>query len=103
MGEARPVRLRFTRVALADLDSILSYIAAESPRGAKRVHTRIHAIIDLIAKHPEIGVRTDNPAIRRMTISPYPYLVFYEPAADQVIIHAIRHGARDPSGMPGSS
>jgi len=97
------VKLQFTRVALADLDSILSYIAAESPRGAKRVQARIHAIIDLIAEHPQIGPRTDNPAIRRMAVSPYPYLVFYEPMPDQVIIHAVRHGARDPSGMPGAS
>ena len=97
------MRLRFTRVALADLDAIFDYIAAESPRGAKRAQTRIHAIIDLIAEHSQIGARTDNPAIRRMVVSPYPYLVFYEPTDDQVIIHAVRHGARDPSGMPGSS
>jgi addiction module RelE/StbE family toxin len=96
------VRLRYTRTALADLDSIIDYIAQESPRAAKRVHARIFAMIDLLARHPEIGTRTDDPSIRRMVINPYPYLVFYEPTSDALIIHAVRHAARDPSSMPGA-
>jgi hypothetical protein len=34
---------------------------------------------------------------------PYPYLVFCEVGEDKIIIHAIRHTARDPSSMPGAS
>jgi toxin ParE1/3/4 len=64
---------------------------------------RIQSIIDLLLIHPYIGVRTEDPVIRRLTTSPYPYLIFYEVAEAEVIIHAIRHGARDPSGMPGST
>jgi toxin ParE1/3/4 len=30
-------------------------------------------------------------------------LIFYEIANDEIIIHAIRHAARDPSGMPGAT
>jgi toxin ParE1/3/4 len=96
------VRLRYTRAALADLDSILSFIGEQSPRGARRVHTRILAIIDLLARHPQVGTRTDHPSISRMVINPYPYLVFYEPTPDVLIIHAIPHAARDPSSMPGA-
>jgi len=29
-------------------------------------------------------------------------LIFYEITGDEIIIHAVRHGARDPSGMPGA-
>jgi len=35
--------------------------------------------------------------VRRMPVTPYPYLVFYEAGDDEIIVHAIRHGARDPS------
>jgi hypothetical protein len=28
--------------------------------------------------HPFIGARTDAPTIRRLVVTPYPYLVFYE-------------------------
>jgi plasmid stabilization system protein ParE len=38
-----------------------------------------------------------------MTTTPYAYLVFYEARDTEIIIHAVRHAARDPSGMPGSA
>jgi toxin ParE1/3/4 len=60
-------------------------------------------LIDLLLSHPAIGVQTDDPTIRRINTSPYPYLIFYEIAGDEIIIHAIRHGARDPSSMPGAT
>jgi plasmid stabilization system protein ParE len=49
-----------------------------------------------------MGARTDDPTIRRVTTTPYAYLVFYEITDTEIVIHAIRHGARDPAGMPGS-
>ncbi len=96
------MRLRYTLPALADLDSILHYIAAHSPKGAIRVQARIRQIVDLLLVHPRMGVHTDRPTIRRVATSPYPYLVFYEVTETEVIIHAVRHAARDPSGMPGA-
>jgi toxin ParE1/3/4 len=96
------MRLRYTVPALADLDTILDYVAARSPPGATRIHARIRAVTDLLLSHPRIGMQTDDPTIRRINTSPYPYLIFYEVAGDEIIIHAVRHGARDPSGMPGS-
>jgi toxin ParE1/3/4 len=103
VGKTRIVKLRYTPSAFADLGTILDYIAAHSPRGAKRVQARIQAITHLLLFHPYIGSRTHNPAIRRMTITPYPYLIFYEPTETEIIIHAVRHSARDPSGMPGAA
>jgi toxin ParE1/3/4 len=97
------VRLRYTLPALADLSAILDYIAAHSPQGAKRVQARIQAIIDLLLLHPHIGTRTDNPVIRRLATPPYPYVVFYEATETEIIIHAVRHQARNPSGMPGAA
>jgi toxin ParE1/3/4 len=97
------MRLRYTVPALADLASILDYVAERSPQGAKRIHARIRAVTDLILQYPLAGVATDDPAIRRMTTIPYSYLIFYEATDDEIIIHAVRHGARDPSGNPGSA
>jgi toxin ParE1/3/4 len=97
------VRLRYTLPALADLTAILDYIAAHSPQGARRVHARIRALTDLLLQHPHIGRRTNDPAIRRMMTTPYPYLVFYEVTDSEIIIHAVRHASRDPASMPGSA
>jgi toxin ParE1/3/4 len=95
------VRVRYTAPALTDLGDILDYIALRSPQGARRVQARIQAVIDLLPEFSGMGSRTDDPSIRRMTTPPYPYLVFYEPTETEVVIHAVRHAARDPSGMPG--
>lgn len=97
------MRLRYTLPALADLGAILDYIAAHSPQGARRVQARIQILTDLLLQHPYIGRRTDDPAIRRLVITPYPYLVFYEATESEIIIHAVRHAARDPRNMPGSA
>jgi plasmid stabilization system protein ParE len=96
------VRLRYTLPALADLSAILDYIGAHSPQGARRVQARIQAVIELLLLRPRIGRRTNDPAIRRITTTPYPYLIFYEATQTEIIIHAVRHTARNPSRMPGS-
>lgn len=97
------MRLRYTQPALADLETVLDYIAARWPQGARRVQMRLKAIIDLLLTYPYIGTRTDDPTIRRMAALPYPYLNFYEVGEEELIIHAVRHMARDPSSMPGSA
>jgi plasmid stabilization system protein ParE len=97
------MRLRYTRPALADLAAILDYITVRSPQGANRVHARIQAILNLLLSYPRIGVQTEDENIRRIATAPYPYLIFYEISADEIIVHAVRHGARDPSDMPGQS
>jgi toxin ParE1/3/4 len=97
------VKVRYTLPALADLRSILDYIAAHSPRGARRVQARIQAIIELPLLYPHIGTRTDDPSIRRLATPPYPYLIFYEATEAEIVIHSVRHAARDPSGMPGAA
>lgn len=96
------MRLRYTRPALDDLDNILAFIAERSPTGAQRVQQRIKTVTELLQDYPNIGTPTSDPHMRRVTTHPYPYLIFYETRGEQVVIHAVRHGARDPSTMPGS-
>jgi toxin ParE1/3/4 len=95
------VKLRYTLPALSDLDEILDYVTARSPQGAARIRARIRTVTDLLLQYPLVGALTEDSSIRRMTTSPYPYLIFYEVAGEEVIIHAVRHGARDPSDMAG--
>lgn len=96
------MRLRFTLPALDDLDEILGHIDRESPLGARKVKRRIQQVCNLLTTHPKMGTRTEDLSIRRVVVTPYPFLVFYEIGDDEVIVHAIRHGARAPEAMPGS-
>jgi toxin ParE1/3/4 len=96
------VKLRYTAPALADLGAILDYIVAHSPQGARRVQARMRVLTDLLLRYPHMGRRTSDPTIRRMPVTPFPYLIFYEATDREIIIHAVRHAARDPAGMPGA-
>jgi toxin ParE1/3/4 len=61
------MRLRYTLPALADLASILEYIADRSPQGAARIQARIHGVTDLLLRYPQAGAQTDDATVRRMT------------------------------------
>ena len=95
MGQAYSVRVRYTLPALADLNSIIEYLADQSPRGAQRIQNRIQVLIELLPLHPRMGARTDDPVMRRVTALPYPFLIFYEATEREIIIHAVRHSSRE--------
>ena len=95
--------IRYTSDARNDLEEITQHIRAASPSGARKVARRIRSIIELLKSHPRAGRATEVAGIRRLVASPYPYLIFYEVAENAVVIHAIRHGARNPNEMPGAS
>jgi plasmid stabilization system protein ParE len=96
------VRLRYTSPALADLAALLTHIADQSPQGAAHVQARLRKLIELLPSYLQIGGRTDDPTIRRLIATPYPYLVVYEIGDEEIIVHAIRHAARDPLDNPRS-
>jgi len=91
------VRLRYTLRGAAELDKVLDYIEARSPQGARHVQARIQVIIDLLLEHPRAGQLTSKGRLRRMIVSPYPYVVYYHATKDEIVIHGVRHGARRPS------
>jgi toxin ParE1/3/4 len=93
------VKIRYTRRAIAQLDSIYSYIEADNPRAAKAVKARIQRAIGRLAQFPYSSRATDRLGVRVLPIVRYPYLVFYsvDDAAQEVHILRIRHSARDPA------
>ncbi|GLK80978.1 type II toxin-antitoxin system RelE/ParE family toxin [Methylopila turkensis] len=101
MVQVRPLRLRYTPAALAELEQVLAYLSELSPQGAQRVRTRIRAVLELLSDFPRNGARVGQ--LRRIRATPYPYLIFYEIAGNEIVVVAVRHGARDPSKMPNPS
>ena len=89
------MRLVLSRQALAELDQILGYIREHSPLGARNVEARIRRAFDHIARHPEAAERVEQrPAVRRLPLARYPYVIYYEAGDDAVIVLRILHGAR---------
>ncbi len=94
MGQVRLVKVRYTKSALKQLTSVLDYIQMHSPRGAQSVREQISELLNVLETHPLIGVRTNDPRIRRIVATPYPYVVLYEVREGEIIIRSVRHGAR---------
>jgi toxin ParE1/3/4 len=86
------MRLRYERGALADLDEIFSYIAADSREAAGRLVARIENEVARIAASPHIGGVTRKSGFRRLPVGNY--LIVYEVGNDEVVVHFVRHGAR---------
>lgn len=91
------MKVRVTRDAFSDLDEIFAYIAKDNPTAAADVVDRIEHVFQQLAHFPESGQKSDLEGIRRLPVTPYPYLVFYEVTATEVVIHHVRHGARRPA------
>jgi toxin ParE1/3/4 len=94
------LKLRYTLRGAIELDEILGLIAVQSPLGARNVHGRVQNFISLLLEQPHAGQRVGKRGLRRVVVTPYPYLIFYRATADSIIIHGVRHGARNPASMP---
>ncbi len=94
------MKVLYTPAALSELGGILDAIATDAPRAAAKVQARLKAMIDLLPQHPHIGQMTSRAGMRRLVVSPYPYLIFCRVTDDAIVIQGIRHGARRPSSMP---
>ena len=87
--------------AFRELQDIFAYIDDHSPLGGRNVKSRVHAIIELVASHPHSGRRIGKRRLRRIAVFPYPYRIFYQVVADEIVIQGVRHAARDRSPRPG--
>ena len=86
------MKVRFNRGALADIDEILAYIGERNPKAAAELQARFERAAELIGHAPEIGTRTERDNLRKFVTDSY--LLIYEIAEIEVIIHYVRHGAR---------
>lgn len=90
------MRLRFQRQALRQIDEALGYVAARSPSGAAKIERRITTIVNLLPLQSDIGRRTKIPGVRRIFLTPYPYLIDYFVGEDEIVVQRFRHTARRP-------
>ena len=89
------MRLVFAEPAARDVDSIIDYIALDSPTAAEGVYRAIINATARLIHFPELGHAGRLPGTRELPVPSLPYLIVYEASADIVTILAVFHGARD--------
>jgi toxin ParE1/3/4 len=90
------LKVRFTNHAVRQIDQALNYIAARSPQGEGAVRQRMREVVTMLESHPYAGRRTSWRGVRRLALSPFPYVLDYRIASDAIVIMRFRHGGRRP-------
>jgi toxin ParE1/3/4 len=90
------MRVRYTRRAQSDLESIFTYLDQRAPAAARDVKELIERRIAGLTDFPLMAPETDEPGIRELTIIRYPYKVYYEVVEEEVWIIHIRDARRQP-------
>jgi toxin ParE1/3/4 len=86
--------VEITRRALADLERLFDFIAAENPRKTREQILSVRNAFELLGDHPLLG-RTAEDGRRELILSRgrYAYIAKYRwlPDEDVVLIPAVRH------------
>lgn len=90
------MKARYTRQARLAVRQIILSIAEHSPSGAQAVSKRIERGVRLIEDFSRAGVDTSLPRVRKLSLTPYPYIIFYTIQKNHISILAVRHAARRP-------
>lgn len=93
-------KVKYSPVAVDDLDEIFSYISGENVSAAEDMLQKLDKSIANLTEFPNMGsvlMEDDYKLIARgyRFITVEPYLVFYRIIGEVVIIHRILHGRRD--------
>lgn len=88
--------VRFANSAQADLIDLWLVIAEDNPTAADKVLDTIYATATLISTQPEMGrARPELADGLRSFPTKTPYIIFYLPDADGVVVIRVLHHSRD--------
>ena len=94
---------RLSRLANADLEEIVDFIAAENPEAAVHVLEKLHETFALLAREPGVGLLRDDLHRNLRIFTPsrpaHNYVVFYYPIPDGIEVADVIHARRDWIGM----
>jgi toxin ParE1/3/4 len=80
------VRLRWTRAATHDLDSVENYISRDNPDAAVDTVVKIIAHVALLAEYPGMGRPGRVKGTREMVVPGLPYIVAYRHEREAVTV-----------------
>jgi len=87
------VRLKWTRAASQDLESVERYISLDNPDVAIDTVLEIIRRVETLAAHPGMGRPGSVEGTRELVLGSLPYVVLYVHQSDTIIILRLLHGA----------
>jgi plasmid stabilization system protein ParE len=90
------MRIRYTKRAFLDRESIFDYLDERSPQGARNVQRAVAQAIRSLELYPQLGRITAVAEVRELAVPRYPYKVYYRIDGDEIRILHIRDARRRP-------
>jgi addiction module RelE/StbE family toxin len=88
-------KIIFSSQAIADLESVVRFIAKENPSAAAQMGNELIDRIAILANFPLIGsLYSKRPGVRKLVS--HPYVIYYRPRLKEDRLDILRywHGAR---------
>jgi toxin ParE1/3/4 len=98
MARRRRERATYAPQARSDLLAAVRWIRKDNPAAARALRQAVDEAAGRIARHPELGrFRPDiaTSPFRFLTLTGFPYVIFYNSGRTPPRILRILHGARD--------
>jgi toxin ParE1/3/4 len=90
-----PMRIRWLRTALRNLNELAQYIAKDNPRAAVQMVRRIKTAAQQLQKYPALGRLGRVTDTRELIIPGTTYLIPYRIKGDELHILRVFHGSQD--------
>jgi toxin ParE1/3/4 len=86
--------IRWLRLALADLDELMVFIAADRPEAAAAMAAKIWQAVQRLTGQPAMGRLGRVPGTRELVVAGTPFIVPYRCIGGEIQILRVLHGAR---------
>lgn len=90
----KPLKVRWLKRALANLEAEAEYISRDSHSAAQRVVLAIEQAVQLLASHPAMGRAGRVEGTRELVVTGTPYIIPYRVREDRVEVLRVFHAAR---------
>jgi toxin ParE1/3/4 len=90
------MRIRWTQLALSDLEAIREYVSRDKPTVSARLAGRLRTAVERLTAHPVSGRRVpgfEQRGFREVIVRPY--RIVYSIHAREIRILRVWHGRRD--------
>ena len=91
---SKPLKVRWLKRALANLEAEAEYISRDSHAAAQRVVMAIERAVHLLASHPALGRAGRVAGTRELVVAGTPYIVPYRVREGRVEVLRVFHAAR---------
>ena len=94
------MRIRWTQLALSDLEAIREYVSRDKAAASTRLAGRLRTAVERLTAHPASGRRVpgfEQRGFREVIVKPY--RIVYSVHGREVRILRVWHGRRDLGGV----